>query len=107
MRIDKVNAPQSPAPAARAARTAAADPDTPVQQLRPAARVSLSDAGRALAEQAGTESTDGRPPLTPERIAEIRARIASGAYDDPEVMRSVAARILGSGDLEESHPSAE
>ena len=45
---------------------------------------------------------ESRP--TPERIAAIRARIASGAYDDPEVVRAVASRILRSGDLDGPPP---
>ncbi len=37
--------------------------------------------------------------LTPERAEAIRRRIAEGAYDSSEVLRQVARRILGSGDL--------
>lgn len=45
-----------------------------------------------------------RAPLTPERIAGIRARIASGAYDGPRVDRYVASQILRSGDLDAPQP---
>jgi hypothetical protein len=37
--------------------------------------------------------------LTEERIAEIRARIASGAYNSPEVAEEIARRMLESGDI--------
>lgn len=37
--------------------------------------------------------------LSEERIAEIRARIASGAYNGPEVAAEIARRLLESGDL--------
>lgn len=37
--------------------------------------------------------------LTPRRIAEIRGRLASGAYNSPEVMRALAVRLLEAGAL--------
>ncbi len=37
--------------------------------------------------------------LTPERAACIRQRIVEGTYDSSAVLRVVARRILGSGDL--------
>ncbi len=37
--------------------------------------------------------------FTPERAACIRQRIAEGAYESSAVLRVVARRILGSGDL--------
>jgi hypothetical protein len=38
-------------------------------------------------------------PLTPERVAELRERVRSGAYDAAEVVDEVARRLLASGDL--------
>jgi hypothetical protein len=40
-----------------------------------------------------------RPPLTQERVAAIRQRILTGAYDAAGVVEQVARCILGSGDL--------
>ncbi len=37
--------------------------------------------------------------LGPRRIAEIRGRLATGAYNSPEVMRQLAIRLFESGDL--------
>lgn len=37
--------------------------------------------------------------LGPRRLKEIRARLASGAYNSPEVMTALAMRMLESGDL--------
>ncbi len=38
--------------------------------------------------------------LGAERIAELRNRLATGAYNSPEVMTELAVRLLESGDLE-------
>jgi hypothetical protein len=59
-------------------------------------RVSISDAGRALAARdGGTESVG----LDPARAARIRERVLNGAYDTLEVVDAVARRLLDSGDL--------
>jgi hypothetical protein len=52
--------------------------------------VVVSAEGRALGRGAA---------LTPERIAEVRHRILSGAYGDAAVVDAVARRIQQSGDL--------
>ena len=52
--------------------------------------VELSVQGRARA---------GDQPLSPERIATIRGRVASGFYNTPESADAVASRIAASGDL--------
>jgi len=57
-------------------------------------KVSISDAGRALAARDG----DG-VSLDPSRAANIRERVLSGAYDTLEVVDAVARRLLDSGDL--------
>lgn len=58
-------------------------------------KVSISDAGRALAAQA----SEGKGELTPERISEIRERILSGAYNSLEIVEQVARKMLESGDI--------
>lgn len=59
----------------------------------PMDRVELSDAGKALAAQAAGGGTD---ELTVERIAAVRERILTGAYDSLDVVDQVARRILSS-----------
>jgi hypothetical protein len=58
-------------------------------------RVEISDAGRARASArlAPTE------PGTGDRLAEIRRRVLSGAYDTDQVVAEVANRILDRGDV--------
>lgn len=71
---------------------------TTAQPAAPAGRsdkVSISDAGRALAAQA----SGGKGELTPERISEIRERILSGAYNSLEIVEQVARKMLESGDI--------
>lgn len=59
-------------------------------------KVSISDAGRALAARdGGTDSAS----LDPSRASHIRERVLSGAYDTLEVVDAVARRLLDSGDL--------
>jgi anti-sigma28 factor (negative regulator of flagellin synthesis) len=63
-------------------------------QTPPADRVEISQEARERA--ANLESVSG---LSPERVAEIRHRIATGAYNAPEVLESIAQRMLESGDV--------
>lgn len=59
-------------------------------------RVEISSEGRARAAEAA-------PPegsLPPERLTEIRRRIAEGVYDSDAVLEAVARRIIQSGDLD-------
>ena len=58
-------------------------------------QVQISDEARALAEQGGVD----RIPVTEARLAEIQARLDSGYYDRPDVVRQIAERIAESGDL--------
>lgn len=58
-------------------------------------RVGLSPEGLALAAKAQDTETN----LTPERIADIKAKIADGFYNKPEVAGDVARRVLASGDV--------
>ena len=59
-------------------------------------KVSISDAGRALAARDGDTESVG---LDPARAARIRERVLNGAYDTLEVVDAVARRLLDSGDL--------
>ena len=58
-------------------------------------KVSISDAGRALAARDGSETAS----LDPARAARIRERVLNGAYDTLEVVDAVARRLLDSGDI--------
>jgi negative regulator of flagellin synthesis FlgM len=58
-------------------------------------KVQISDAGRALAAQANTDRTE----LSAERVAEVRERILSGAYNSLEIVDQVARKMLASGDI--------
>jgi anti-sigma28 factor (negative regulator of flagellin synthesis) len=68
-------------------------------QTQPAAKpaavrndsVQISDAGRALS---GSDSS-----LSPERAAQIRQRVLSGAYHSAEMAGEVAKRMLEKGDV--------
>jgi anti-sigma28 factor (negative regulator of flagellin synthesis) len=57
-------------------------------------RVEISDAGRARAAKLERLSQ-----LDPERVAELRRRILSGAYDADEVVAEVARRLIERGDV--------
>src|SRR6478672_4813174 len=57
-------------------------------------KVSISDAGRALAARDG-----GSDSVDPARASQIRERVLSGAYDTLEVVDAVARRLLDTGDL--------
>jgi hypothetical protein len=41
----------------------------------------------------------GLERLSPTRVAEIRMRLESGAYNSPEVLTELAMRMLESGDI--------
>lgn len=59
-------------------------------------RVSISDAGRALAARDGGIDVAG---LDAARVDRIRDRVLSGAYDTLEVVDAVARRLLDSRDI--------
>ncbi|MDQ8154814.1 MAG: flagellar biosynthesis anti-sigma factor FlgM [Gemmatimonadota bacterium] len=67
-----------------------AKPETPAASAKPRDSVEISDAGRALA---------GSETLSTERVAELRQRILSGAYNATQVVDTVARRILQRGDI--------
>ena len=63
--------------------------------------VQISDVARQLA--ASTRGVDdvssGRAELSPERVAAIREKILTGAYNSVEVVDQVARKMLASGDI--------
>ncbi|HEX3160429.1 MAG TPA: flagellar biosynthesis anti-sigma factor FlgM [Gemmatimonadaceae bacterium] len=80
-----------------------AGPVAPAQPVPPVSRpdrVEISDAGRALAAgETGTGVTAERAELSAERLAELRQRVLSGAYNSTEMVDQVARRLLESGDV--------
>jgi|GEM_PF-3490220 len=63
-------------------------------------RVEISEEGRLLAARLDQASaTTGGEVELPEWIQSIRAKIAEGAYDTPEVIEDVARKLIASGDL--------
>lgn len=58
--------------------------------------VQISDAGRSLA---GRMELEQRAAFDPERVAEIRTKVLTGAYNTLDVVDQVARRILTRGDL--------
>lgn len=62
-------------------------------QPRRADRVEISTEAREKAAQLQVEG------LSPERVAEIRQRLADGTYNSPEVIDEVARQIIERGDV--------
>ena len=70
-------------------------PSSPVQRSD---KVEISEAARKLAQ--GVEATSStRGELAPERVALIREKILSGAYNSLDVVEQVAKKMLASGDI--------
>ena len=55
--------------------------------------VQISDAGRSLAGRAAQDDFD------PERVAELRTKVLTGAYNTLDVVDQVARRIMLRGDI--------
>ncbi len=73
-------------------------PAQPVGAVSKVDRVEISDAGRALAAKGGSDA--GAPAgMSAERLAELRQRVMSGAYNSLEVVDQVARRMLDVGDI--------
>lgn len=68
--------------------------DAPAVPARAGDVLDLSPAARAFVARA-----DEGAPLPAERLLEIRQRVLDGAYDTVEVLDSIAAKLLRSGDL--------
>lgn len=62
-------------------------------------RVTLSAAGRALADMQKGDAADAGETggIDRERLMQIRTRIMQGAYDSLDVMEEVARRLLANG----------
>ncbi len=57
--------------------------------------VEISSAGRSLSQSA----LEARSNLDPERVAELRTKVLTGAYNTLDMVDHVARRILSRGDL--------
>jgi negative regulator of flagellin synthesis FlgM len=80
---------------AKAPAAPASQPQTAAKPAAPRSdSVQISDAGRALSGADAKGSS-----LTPERTAQIRQRLLSGAYHSTEMADQVAKRILDKGDV--------
>lgn len=77
---------------ARQPGTEAAGQDAPGSARR-TDKVEISAQAREQAEALNREG------LSNERIAEIRAKLADGSYDTPEVLESIARKIIEHGDV--------
>ncbi len=64
------------------------------EQPRAADRVEISREARERAAE-----LDNVPGLSAEQVAEIRHRIVTGAYDAPEVIESIARRMIDFGEF--------
>ena len=58
--------------------------------------VQISDAGRSLSKRLESQQPD---TIAPERVAELRTKVLSGAYNSLDVVDTVARRILSRGEL--------
>ena len=73
--------------AARAARNGQAH--TAAREIYPADRVEISDVARF------TLQTKNLPDVRSDRVAEAKAKIASGYYDSPQVLEETVSKLLG------------
>lgn len=60
-------------------------------------KVEISAEARQLAR--GSEVAQASGSLTPDRVAQIREKILSGAYNSLDVVDQVARKMLASGDI--------
>ena len=89
--------PAAPIPAVSPTPTVGGDQAGPAEARRTRRdSVELSPAAQAMTTGATDQATAS---LSPERLAEIRHRIQSGAYDSLAVVDEVARRILDRGDI--------
>jgi len=79
---------------AKPSTASASQPQTAATPAAPRTdSVQISDAGLALS------GSGSKGSLTPERTAEIRQRLLSGAYHSAEMAGEVAKRMLDTGDV--------
>ncbi len=92
LRPDRVN------PGGQHAEPRPGDPGArpPVPPRDKSDTVQISQAGRSLANQLESQKPD---TLAPERVAELRSKVLSGAYNSLDVVDTVARRILSRGEL--------
>ena len=96
MSIDPTRSPDIRAGGAeRPVEPASADKSTRSANTGRGDQVEISQEGRSLAEQGGVD----RVPFTEARAAEVQDRLASGFYDQPDVIRKIAERLVDSGEL--------
>lgn len=88
--IDPVRSTPSGAPAVQ--RPAQEIIPTPDRKSASSDLVQISDAGRRL-------NTEQANALNPERVAELRTKALTGAYNTLDVVDQVARRILTRGEL--------
>ena len=74
---------------------AAGAPTTPTVATPRVDRVEISDAGRAMA----AKGAEGSGEMSADRVAELRERVLSGAYNSLDVVDKVARRLLDAGDV--------
>ena len=104
MRINPSSSQPQPVDALNRAREAARPTPTTNTAVgaTPAAtrvdRVEISDAGRALAAR-GPEADAASGEMSADRLAVLRQRVLSGAYDSLHVVEQVAQRMLQRGDV--------
>lgn len=99
MRINPASSIQQAEQLNRLRDGAAPASGSPVPSAAPVARVDrveISEAGRALSAQ-GAGDVEGE--MSPERVAELRQRVLSGAYNSLHVVEQVARRMLQRGDV--------
>jgi len=92
LRPDRVN------PGGQQAEPRPGDPGArpPVPPRGKTDTVQISDAGRSLANRTETQQPG---TIDPERVAELRTKVLSGAYNSLDVVDTVARRILSRGEL--------
>jgi flagellar biosynthesis anti-sigma factor FlgM len=93
--------PLRPERATPAVNPAAARPTDPATQNSGATpvksdSVQISDAARTMARRA---EQDTKSTFDPERVAELRTKVLTGAYNTLDVVDQVARRIISRGDL--------
>jgi len=92
LRPDRAN------PVGRPPGSRPSDPVAPTTGTSPVRSdsVSISDAGRSLAARAQQTTNT---TFDPERVAELRTKVLTGAYNTLDVVDQVARRIISRGDL--------
>lgn len=57
--------------------------------------VRISEEAKRLAEEQRIQSlVNSAPDIREDRVAEVKAKLESGAYDNPEVLDNVAEKLL-------------